>query len=112
MHRAILATALVIVPLSVAAQEVPKDGPSPVLDACRAAALANLSEKSPDTKEVVLDPDATAVSKADTMVGDVPIRTVAIGEAYIGAKSAGKPYRFVCLVSTGGKVVLTFFTQQ
>ena len=96
MHRAILATAAVLVPLSVAAQEVPKDGPSPVLDACRA----------------VLDPDATAVSKADTMVGDVPIRSVAIGEAYIGAKSAGKPYRFVCLVSTGGKVVLTFFTQQ
>lgn len=93
-------------------QEVPKDGPSPVLDACRAAALQNLKEKSPDTKDVVLDPDASAVSAADTVVGDVPIRQVAIGEAYLGAKGAGKPYRFVCLVSTGGKVVLTFFTQQ
>jgi hypothetical protein len=112
MHRALLAAALALAAPAVRAQEVPKDGPSPVLDACRAAALANLREKSPDTKDVLLDPDASAVSKADTKVGDVPITAVAMGEAYLGKKGTDKPYRFVCLLSTGGKVVLTFFTQQ
>ena len=112
MRRIVSTVVFVLLASAAHPQEVPKDGPSPVLDACRAAALANLREKSPDTKDVVLDPDASAVSKADTMVGDVPIRQVAIGEAYLEAKGTGKPYRFVCLLSTGGKVVLTFFTQQ
>lgn len=105
-------TILGAMPCSAFAQEVPKDSPSPVLDACRAAALANLREKAPQTKDVILDPDATAVTKADTAVGDIPIKAVAIGEAYIDTKGADRPYRFVCLVSTGGKVVMTFFTQQ
>ena len=112
MRQTILAIPFLAAATCVGAQEVPKDGPSPVLDACRAAALQNLREKSPDTKDVVLDPDASAVSAADTSVGDVPIRQVAIGEACLGKKGDSKPYRFVCLLSTGGKVVLTFFTQQ
>lgn len=112
MKFAALAAAFALLATAALAQEVPKDGPSPVLDACRAAALLNLREKSPETKDVILDPDASAVAKADTMVGDIPIKSVAIGEAYLEAKGTGKPYRFVCLVSTGGKVVLTFFTQQ
>jgi hypothetical protein len=112
LKRSIVCFALVLSAAQAMAQEVPKDGPSPVLDACRVAALANLREKSPDTKDVVLDPDASAVSKADTKVGDVPITAVAMGEAYLEAKGKGKPYRFVCLLTTGGKPVLTFFTQQ
>lgn len=112
MFRAALATILVAASPAVFAQEVPKDSPSPVLDACREAALANLKEKGSEVKEVTIDPDATAVTKAETSVGDVPIRQVAIGEAYLGVKGTDKPYRFVCLVSTGGKVVMTFFTRQ
>jgi len=52
------------------------------------------------------------VSKANTHVEDVPIRTVIMGEAYLERKGFGKPQRFVCLIGEKGKVLLTFFMAQ
>lgn len=94
------------------AQEAPRRGPSPELDACRTTGLLALKERSPGVTDIVLDPDSTTIAKADTKVEDTPIRTVVIGDAYMERKGSGKPYRFVCLIGEKGKVVLTFFTQQ
>lgn len=85
----------------------------PAVDACKATGLLALQEKSKDITDLVLDMESLAVSKADTTVGDVPVKTVVLGEAYIARnKQTGKPDRFVCLLGEKGKVLLTFFTAQ
>ena len=54
-----------------------------------------------------------AISAADTRVGEVPIKTVILGQAYIKrGETTGKPDRFVCLIGEKGKVLLTFFTAK
>jgi hypothetical protein len=85
----------------------------PAATACKATGLLALKERSSDITDVVLDVESLAVSAADTKVGDVPVKTVVLGEAYIarGGKT-GKPDRFVCLLGDKGKVLLTFFTAQ
>ena len=52
------------------------------------------------------------VSKANTNVENVPIRTVVLEEAYIEKKEIGKGRRFVCLLGEKGKVLLTFFISE
>lgn len=85
----------------------------PAVAACKATGLLALQEKSKDITDLVLDMESLAISKADTVVGDVPIKTVVLGEAYIARnKQTGKPDRFVCLLGEKGKVLLTFFTSQ
>jgi hypothetical protein len=56
--------------------------------------------------------ESLAVSKANTKVGDTPIKMVVMGDAYLQRDRTEKPNRFVCLLSDKGKVVLTFFTEQ
>jgi hypothetical protein len=56
--------------------------------------------------------ESLAVSKANTNVGDTPIKMVVMGDAYLQRDKTDKPNRFVCLLSDRGKVVLTFFTEQ
>ena len=56
--------------------------------------------------------ESLAVSKANTAVEDVPVRTVIMGEACPERKETGKSQRFVCLIGEKGKVLLTFFTAQ
>ncbi len=97
---------------SVHAQEAPKRGPSPELDACRTTGLLALKERTPGVTDLVIDPDATSISKADTKIEDTPIRTVIMGDAYMERKGTDKPYRFLCLIGEKGKVLLTFFTKQ
>ena len=82
------------------------------IDACRASSLIALKEHSPSTKDVIFDMETLLVSKANTSVEDVPIRTVMMGEAYLEKKGIGKPQRFVCLIGEKGKVLLTFFMAQ
>jgi len=85
----------------------------PAVDACKSTGLLALQERSPEITDLVLDIESLAVSKADTKVGDVPVKTVVLGEAYISRKQqTGKPDRFVCLLGEKGKVLLTFFTAQ
>lgn len=85
----------------------------PSVTACKATGLIALQAKSPDVTDLVLDMESLAVSKADTKVEDVSVKTVILGEAYLSRKGvSGKADRFVCLIGDKGKVLLTFFTAQ
>jgi hypothetical protein len=85
----------------------------PEVTACKSTGLLALQEKSKDISALVIDMESVAVSKADTNVEDVAIKTVVLGEAYIARNGkTGTPDRFVCLLGEKGKVLLTFFTAQ
>ena len=85
----------------------------PAVSACKSTGLLALREHSPEITDLVMDMESLAVSKADTKVEDVAVKTVVLGEAYIARKDeTGKPDRFVCLLGDKGKVLLTFFTAQ
>jgi hypothetical protein len=85
----------------------------PAVDACKSTGLLALQERSADITDLILDMESLAISKADTKVGDVPVKMVVLGEAYIARKEkTGKPDRFVCLLGEKGKVLLTFLTAQ
>lgn len=100
---AVLATSLVA--SSFAHAQVPVE-----VEACRISGLAAIKERSPSLDQITLDMESLAVSKANTKVGDTPIKMV--GDAYLQRDKTDKPNRFVCLLSDKGKVVLTFFTEQ
>jgi hypothetical protein len=99
--------AMVLAMSSSALAQVPAE-----VEACRLAGLASLQKRSPSLDQIVLDMDSIAISKADTTVGDTPIKMVIMGEAYLRRDKADKPNRFLCLLSDDSKVVLTFFTEQ
>jgi len=105
---AVLAWAVLLCAGSASAQS-PAD---PAVEACRTTGLLALQEKSPSIRDLVFDMETLAVSKADTSVGEVPVRVVIMGEAYLERKATGKPQRFVCLIGEKGKVLLTFFTAR
>ncbi|UVK57483.1 hypothetical protein DBIPINDM_008457 (plasmid) [Mesorhizobium sp. AR02] len=85
----------------------------PAITACKSTGLLALQEKSKDISDLVIDMESLAISKADTNVGDVPIKMVILGEAYIARSGkTGAPDRFVCLLGDKGKVLLTFFTAK
>jgi hypothetical protein len=85
----------------------------PAVSACKSTGLLALQERSPEITDLVMDMESLAISKADTKVEDVAVKTVILGEAYIARKDkTGKPDRFVCLLGDKGKVLLTFFTAQ
>jgi len=102
---AALAACLVVSSSAIA--QVPAE-----VEACRLSGLAAIKERSPSLDQITLDMDSLAVSKADTKVGETPIRMVVMGDAYLQRDKTDKPNRFVCLVGEKGKVVLTFFTEQ
>jgi hypothetical protein len=102
---AVIATSLVA-SSSVFAQ-VPAE-----VEACRLSSLVAIKERSPSLDQITLDMESLAISKANTKVGDTPIKMVVMGDAYLQRDKADKPNRFVCLLSDKGKVVLTFFTEQ
>jgi hypothetical protein len=95
--------------INTAQAQSPND---PAIDACRSSGLIALKERSPSVTDLIFDMETLLVSKANTQVEDVPIRTVMIGEAYLERKGVGKPQRFVCLIGEKGKVLLTFFMAQ
>ena len=82
------------------------------VEACRLSGLVAIKERSPSLDQITLDVESLAISKADTKVGDTPIKMVIMGDAYLQREKTDKPNRFVCIVSEKGKVVLTFFTEQ
>ncbi|BCG82494.1 hypothetical protein [Mesorhizobium sp. 113-3-3] len=85
----------------------------PALGACKSTGLVALQETDKNISDLVIDMESVALSKADTTVENVPVKTVVLGEAYIarGGKT-GAPDRFVCLLGEKGKVLLTFFTAK
>lgn len=107
MRLAFSALATTLIVFSPAFAQVPAE-----VEACRLAGLAALKERSPSLDQITLDMQSLAVSKADTKVGDTPIRMVVMGDAYLQRDKTDKPNRFVCLLSDHDKVVLTFFTEQ
>ncbi len=85
----------------------------PAVTACKSTGLLALQEKSKDITDLVIDMESVAVSKADTKVEDVAVKTVILGEAYIARNGkTGAADRFVCLLGEKGKVLLTFFTAK
>jgi len=102
---AVLAGCLVMSASAIA--QVPAE-----VEACRLSGLVAIKERSPSLDQINLDMDSLAISKADTKVGDTPIKMVIMGDAYLQREKSDKSNRFVCLVSEKGKVVLTFFTEQ
>ena len=85
---------------------------SPELEACKATGLLALKERSPSVKDIILDAESLIVSNTNTEVGDTPVRTIIMGEAYLERKGTGKSRHFLCLIGEKGKVLLTFFTAQ
>jgi|SRR4051794_35390725 hypothetical protein len=85
----------------------------PTIEACRNTGLIALKEQLP-VRDLVFDVESLAVSKANTSVEDIRVRTVIMGEAYLETKEkeTGGSHRFVCLIGNKGKVLLTFFTAQ
>ena len=84
----------------------------PAIEACRTTGLIALKERSPSLKDLIFDMESLAVSKANTTVEDIPVRTVIMGDAYLERKETDHSHRFVCLIGEKGKVLLTFFTAQ
>ena len=107
-----LISALVLTAAVFAAPAQAQSLNDPAVDACQASGLIALKERSPSVKDLILDMETLLVSKANTHVEDVPIRTVIMGEAYLEKKDIGKPQHFVCLIGEKGKVLLTFFIAQ
>jgi hypothetical protein len=85
----------------------------PEAAACKSTGLVALQERSKDITGLVFDTETIAISAADTKVGDVPVKTVILGDAYIARNGkTTTPDRFVCLLGEKGKVLLTFFTSK
>ena len=104
---AIAVASLLLTPPSHA--QSPND---PAIEACRTTGLMALKERSPSLKDLIFDMETLAVSKANTTVEDIPVRTVIMGDAYLERKETDHSHRFVCLIGEKGKVLLTFFTAQ
>uniref|UniRef100_UPI001FCE9A82 hypothetical protein n=1 Tax=Mesorhizobium carmichaelinearum TaxID=1208188 RepID=UPI001FCE9A82 len=106
-----MATSVVFALLAGSAHAQTSDDPA--VTACKSTGLLALQEKSKDINDLVIDIESIAVSKADTKVENVPVKTVILGEAYIARNGkTGAADRFVCLLGEKGKVLLTFFTAQ
>jgi hypothetical protein len=103
---------LIIFSVAFVAPAGSQSSSDPAIEACRTTGLIALKEQSPSIKDLIFDPDSLVVSKANTNVENVPIRTVILGEAYIERKEKGKARRFVCLLGEKGKVLLTFFISE
>ncbi|BCG86581.1 MULTISPECIES: hypothetical protein [unclassified Mesorhizobium] len=106
-----IAASVVFVLLAGSAHAQSTDDPA--VTACKSTGLLALQEKSKDISDLVIDMESIAVSKADTKVEDVPVKTVILGEAYIARNGkTGAADRFVCLLGEKGKVLPTFYTAQ
>ena len=79
------------------------------IEACKATGIIALKERSPAVKDLILDMDSLTVSKANTKIEDVPVRTIIMGDAFIERREAGKAQHFLCIIGEKGKVLLTFF---
>ena len=111
-HEILIPTALLTAALlcvATAQAQAPNDAE---VAACKATGLIALKERSPSVKDIILDMETLAISKANTKIEDTPVRTVIMGEVYLERKETEKSQRFLCLIGEKGKVLLTFFTTQ
>ena len=82
---------------------------NPEVAACKATGILALKQNSPNVRELVLDMETMIVSKANTEIEGIPIRTIVMGDAYLEKKGTSKAQRFLCIIGEEGKVLLTFF---
>lgn len=80
--------------------------------ACKATALARLKEKSPSIDDIFIDVDGLTIAEADGKLGDIAVKGVLMGEAYIQRDRSDRANRFLCLVGANEEVLFTFFTEQ
>jgi hypothetical protein len=106
--RSLLISTLILGAMAVSAANA-QTSDNPEIAACKATGILALKEKSPAIRDLVLDMDTILVSKANTEIEGIPIRTVVMGEVYLEKKGTGKAQRFLCLIGDKGKVLLTFF---
>jgi hypothetical protein len=85
---------------------------SPELAACKSTAMAALTAREPEIKDIFIDEDGLTIAVAETKVETTPITRILMGEAYLKTDKSDKPRRFLCLIGEKGKVLLTFFTQR
>ena len=107
--RVLIFSLLTLMLAASADAQTPDD---PAIEACRTTGLLALKERSPGLKDLSFDMESLAVSKANTLIEDIPVRRVIMGEAYLERKQTAGSQRFVCLIGEKGKVLLTFFTAQ
>ena len=99
-------------PFAVNASLLPKKPASPELAACKTTAMAAITAKEPEIKDIVVDEDGLTIAVSETKIGDTPVTRIIMGEAYLKTDKSDKPRRFLCLLGEKGKVLLTFFTQR
>jgi hypothetical protein len=82
---------------------------NPEIAACKATGVLALKQKSPAVQTLVLDMETMVVSKANTEIEGIPVRTIIMGDAYLEKKGTEKAQHFLCIIGDKGKVLLTFF---
>ena len=85
---------------------------SPEVATCKSAALAIITAREPEIKDIVIDEDGLTIAVSESKIEDTPITRIIMGEAYLKTDRSDKPRRFLCLLGEKGKVLLTFFTQR
>jgi hypothetical protein len=105
---ALIGIHVVLAPAS--AQEVTDTTGEPEL--CRTTGLLALKQRDGSLNDVSLDMDSLTIAKANTKVGDTPVRTIIIGDAYLQKDKKDTRRTFLCLVGEKSKVLLTFFTEK
>lgn len=85
---------------------------SPELASCKSNAMAAITAREPEIKDIVIDEDGLTIAVSETKIGDTPVTRIIMGEAYLKTDRSDKPRRFLCLLGEKGKVLLTFFTQR
>lgn len=96
-------------PASPAPVEKPS---SPELSACKTTAMAALTAREPEIKDIYIDEDGLTIAVAETRIETIPVTRIIMGEAYLKTDKSDKPRRFLCLLGEKSKVLLTFFTQR
>lgn len=97
---------------SPASPATPEKPSSPELAACKSTAMAALTAREPEIKDIFIDEDGLTIAVAETRIEDIPVTRILMGEAYLKTDRSDKPRRFLCLLGEKGKVLLTFFTQR
>lgn len=95
-----------------ASPAAPEKPSSPELAACKSTAMAALTAREPEIRDIFIDEDGLTIAVAETRIEDIPVTRILMGEAYLKTDRSDKPRHFLCLLGEKGKVLLTFFTQR
>lgn len=97
---------------AAAAEDARAAGDARRVQSCKAHALARLKPVSPSIDDIFIDMDGLTIAAADLKIGETPVTSVIMGEAYIQRDRSDKVHRFLCLVGNDDAVLFTFFTER